>query len=199
MTYRQTITKKQAVEQINTTELQDLTNRQLIDEYEQKIKKWLSSAVADVLSPQMVMVRITLSDAVTISKFCSWLVDFYRKKQTKQPMRYLWVKEDRPSDADNYAGVHHHFAVVTSAGLTNNAVRPFVLAQEKGLVCSWWPSRDLQGKRWLPFERQHNLPHQIHHLRTQQGLHEAMKHLAYLAKVETKHIASTQRSIGCSS
>lgn len=185
--------------QVEATQLHQLTNRELIDSYERKIKRWLASAVADVPSPQLVMIRVTLSDAVTISRFCAWLIDFYRKKQTKQPFKYLWVKEDRPSDADNYAGVHHHFALVTSASLTNNTVMPFVLAKERGLIVSWWASRDLQGKKWLPFEKQHALPLQIHYLRQQQGLDAALQHLAYLAKAETKHIASTQRSIGCSS
>ncbi len=199
MTYRQKITKKQAVEQINTTELQDLTNRELIDSYEKKIKKWLACSVAETPSPQLVVVRVTLCDAVTISRFCAWLVDFYRKKKPKQPFKYLWIREDRPSSADEYVGEHYHFALVTSAGLTNNPVMPFVLAKERGLIVSWWCSRDLQGKQWMSYEQQHNLPHQIHFLRQQQGLHAALQHLAYLAKAETKHIASTQRSIGCSS
>lgn len=199
MTYKTQLTRLQAVEQINTTSLQDLTSRQLIDSYEKKIKQWLACSVAEVPSPQLVVVRITLCDAVTISKFCAWLVDFYRKKKPQQPVRYLWIKEIRSDDAADYGGLHHHFAVVTSDGLTNNPVMPFVVAQEKGLLVSWWSSRNLQGKRWLPYEQQHDLPHQVHHLRTQHGLNEAMQHLAYLCKADTKQIASKQRSIGCSS
>lgn len=198
MTYRQSLTKQQAVKQINTTELHQLTSRQLIPAYEQKIKQWLACSVAEVPSPQLVMVRVTLCDAVTISKFTAWLVDYYRKKTPRQPFKYLWVKENRDSDAEDYQGTHYHFAVMTSAGLTNMPTAAFAIAQEKGLIASWWCSRDLQGRQWLPFDQQRDLPHQVHYLRTQHGLNEAMQHLAYLAKQETKQIASRQRSIGCS-
>lgn len=199
MTYKQKLTKQQAVKKIEATELNQLTNRALIPAYEQTIKQWLENAVAEVASPQMVMVRVTLGGDVTISKFTAWLTDYHRKRKQKQPFKFLWVREDRPSDADNYQGTHYHLALITSNGLTNNPAMPFVLAQEKGLIASWWCSRDLQGAKWLPFERQHDKPHQVHHLRTQEGLHAALVHLAYLAKAETKHIASKQRSIGCSS
>lgn len=199
MTYRTELTRLQATKQIEATQLSDLTSRQLIASYQQKIKQWLSCSVAEIPSPQLVMVRVTLGDAVTISKFCAWLVDHYRKKKPQQPFKYLWVREERLADSDDYVGEHYHFAVVTSAGLTNNSVMPFVVAQEKGLLCSWWPSKDLQGKKWLPFDQQHDLPIQVHHLRTQEGLHAALVHLAYLAKQSTKHIDPKQRSIGCSS
>lgn len=199
MTYKQEMTKKQVAEKIATTDIAMLTNRKTIPSYCDKIKTWLADATITIPSPVLTVVRISLPPDQTISAFFSWMKDYHRKhKDGRRSASWLWCKEVRGAESGDYTGLHYHIAFVTSGGQTSSPAQPFILAQKKGRISNYWVSRELpDGVVWLPYEQQHNLPTQHHQLRTQNGLADAMKHIAYFAKVETKEISASARSIGC--